>query len=164
MLSASNPTQLIKVNSIVTAVATLKILKLNFFIAFGFYRSFKAPASRNCKYLFNVIKAYAMGFRTIKFTEIREPNKMKSNPDTSDIELFTRTLTLPYFHTSILPYFHSSILVSKFIQKLNHLLTFHDQVAEPVITDAVPELVGKYKLAVLDHRFEVFKGDVGILL
>ena len=36
ILFASNATQLIKVNSTVTAVATLKVLGLNFFISLGF--------------------------------------------------------------------------------------------------------------------------------
>ncbi len=58
-------------------------------------------------------------------------------------------------HTSSLPDFHTGFL--KFVQQLNHLFAFHDQVAEPVIADAIFEQVGKYKLTVLDHRFEEFK-------
>ena len=79
---------------------------------------------------------------------------MKPNPNTRAIEFFTRI----HFQSSGLPHWFL-----KFIQELNHFLAFHDQVAEPVVADAVFELVRKYKLTVLYHRFEVFEGDVGVL-
>jgi hypothetical protein len=97
----------------------------------------------------------------------------ENNSSEANLKKDSRSLPYTQTHTSRLPptfatlrwaqYFHSSKLVLKFVQELNHLLPLHDQVAEPVITDAVFELVGKFELTVPDARFKILKTNIGIL-
>ena len=125
---ASNATQLTKVNSTVTAVATLKTLKLNFFISLWVYLSVRLRFSRSYRAHLVFHQSLCHGGFHNQFTDFGQFKQQER-----------------------------WVGLLKFIQKLNHFFTLHDQITKPVIADAVSELVREFQLSVSDDCFEVLK-------